>query len=286
MEKPTFKHLIRKSFNMKRTLLYLCSLSLLVMSFTCASDSSSSSGSVLEEVAVADASTQRTSASSDEDIQDNRKLIKTGNLELEVKNIAETETKIRDQVNAYSGYIASEKETNYDYRHSVNIVARIPASSFDSFINDLQKEFKQFEKKDIVVSDVTEEFLDVTARSKTKKALEERYIRLLAQAKNVKEIIEVESELATIRGDIEQMEGRLNYLKNQTAYSTIAIRFYKNTPSSPVVSTNRFVTALQNGWKIVVELSLLLVTIWPLLIMGAAFGWWLLKRRKKATKKA
>ena len=81
---------------------------------------------------------------------------------------------------------------------------------------------------------MTEEFVDLKARLKAKKELEDRYLQLLEQAKNVKEMLEIERELSNIREEIEAKEGRLQYLQNKVTLSTIYINFYKTTQSKGV----------------------------------------------------
>ena len=69
--------------------------------------------------------------------------------------------------------------------------------------------------------DVTEEYIDITARLKTKKELEARYLELLKKANKVEEIVSIEKEIGNLRSDIESIEGRLRYINNAVAYSTL-----------------------------------------------------------------
>ena len=72
------------------------------------------------------------------------------------------------------------------------------------------------QRKNVSVQDVTEEYLDIEARLKTKKEVEARYIEILkSKTKTVEDVLKAEEQIRIIREEIEAREGRLNYLKNQ-----------------------------------------------------------------------
>jgi len=79
---------------------------------------------------------------------------------------------------------------------------------------------------------VTEEFIDIQARIKTKKELENRYKELLAKANTVEELLSIEKELGTLRTEIESIEGRLKYLQDRVSLSSLTIEYYELTTSS------------------------------------------------------
>jgi len=97
--------------------------------------------------------------------------------------------------------------------------------------------------KDITARDVTEQYIDLKIRLSNAKALRQKLIALLDRAKNVKEALAVEKELARVRTEIETLEGRVKRMSNQVAYSTISVTFrkYANAPS-------QLMTHLPFGW--------------------------------------
>ena len=132
---------------------------------------------------------------------------------------------------------------------------------------------------------MTEEFLDVEARLKNKKELEARYQEILKQAKNVKEILEIERELNTLRSDIESMEGRLKYLQNQVSLSSIQITYYKELTKRTAFG-QKFAQGFRSGWTNLIWFLVGLVNIWPfLLLLGLGiFGLKRYLRNKKLKK--
>lgn len=214
-----------------------------------------------------------------------RKLIKRGNVSFEVDDLNKTATNIKTALNKFKGYIAEEKSENGYYSNDVTITVRIPNTSFDAFLSEISSGVKEFDEKNISVSDVTEEFLDVSARIKTKKELENRYLQLLAKAKNVKEILEVEKELEQVRSDIERIEGRLKFLENNVAFSTLRIKFYKKVEQKIDEESfgGKIIKAFKNGFSGLESLFLFLITIWPFLIIAAVIYIFVRKKLKNKT---
>lgn len=206
-----------------------------------------------------------------------RKLIKNGNLSFETDNLAATRQKVLDAVKANSGYISDDQENRSDDRISHTIQIRVPAAHFDTLLNTITKGVLHFDYKQINVSDVTEEFIDVSARVKAKKEMETRYLDLLKQAKTVSNMLEIERELGNIRAEIESIEGRLRYLNDQVAYSTLSVTYYEKIHSQTAFGKH-FREGFRNGWNNLVWFFIGIVNLWPfLLLVGIGiwlFRWW------------
>lgn len=196
-----------------------------------------------------------------------RKLIKEGRVEFKTENLKATRQAILTAVEKYKGYVSSDQEFNYPGRKSNTVVVRVPADNFDAFLSDATAGVARFESKTVDVKDVTEEFLDVEARLKTKKALEARYVELLNRAKSVTEILEIEKQLGQLRGDVESVEGRLKYLQNQVSFSTLTMTFYERIPNETQFGA-KFKDGLRNGWDNLIWFLVILANIWPFILIG------------------
>ena len=108
-----------------------------------------------------------------------RKLIKNGTISFETNDIEKTRKEIEKLYQEFNGYIASENHFNYGERLQHDQEIRIPSQNFDPFIQKLEQLGTKVENKNISTQDVTEEFIDVEARLKTKKDLEARYRRAI-----------------------------------------------------------------------------------------------------------
>ncbi len=196
-----------------------------------------------------------------------RKLIKEGRVEFETDNLSSTRKTIFEAVEKYKGYVSSDQEFKSPGRKSNTVIIRVPADNFDNLLSEATKGIAKFESKEISVKDVTEEFLDIQARLKTKKELELRYIELLKQAKNVIEILEIEKQIGQLRSDIESIEGRLKYLQNSVSFSTLTMTFYEIIPNENE-SGNQFKNGFRNGWHNLILFFVMLTNIWPFILLG------------------
>lgn len=159
----------------------------------------------------------------------NRQLIKSGSLQFETNNGEKTRETILNAIKTYKGLIVSDNTHDNEGEVEVHLSVQVPAKDFDALINAISDHAGELDYKNISISDVTEEYIDIQARISTKKQLEQRYLQILEKANTVQEMLEVESQLGILRGDIESYEGRLNYIKSRVAFSTLDITFYYKT---------------------------------------------------------
>lgn len=211
-----------------------------------------------------------------------RKLIKNGDLSFETNDVKKTKASVEAICKELNAYISNENQNNYGERLQYNQTIRVPADQFDALMQKLEAEAVKIESKNINTQDVTEEFIDVEARLKTKKELEARYREILKQAKTVQDIVSIESQIAAVRAEIESMEGRLTYLKNQVAFSTLNVSYFE------IIGTdfgfaNKFIRSLGKGWDNLLAFIIVLANLWPFFVLAGAIGWgvsrW--KKRKK-----
>jgi hypothetical protein len=118
------------------------------------------------------------------------------------------------------------------------------------------------------VKDVTEEYVDVEARLKTKKDLEQRYQEIMKKATTVSEMLEIEKEMGTLRADIESIEGRLNVLKSQVSFSTLTVTIYELV-TAPNFFGTRIGSGFVNGWNNLLDFFVFIVNLWPFFLLGA-----------------
>jgi len=199
-----------------------------------------------------------------------QKIIKNANLEFETQELDKTHQTILGLASQYKGLVQSDNSGKaYDkiYRH---ITLRVPSENFQIVVDGISDGVAYFDRRVITRQDVTEEFVDIQARLKAKKELESRYLELLKQAKNVKEMLEIERELSQIREEIEVKEGRLKFLESRVSMSTINVSFYKTTVETGVrVSYGaKMLNSLKGGWEGVSVFFLGILYLWPLFLLA------------------
>ncbi len=155
-----------------------------------------------------------------------RKVIQTGRMELEVLDYTEANDEITTLVQGAGGFIeSSSSRKNNEGRVYGSLTIRVPQAKFDQLLVDLSKSGKII-SNDISGKDVTEQYIDLEARLKNAKTQEERMLAILTKAEKLEDLLRVESELARIRGEVESLQGKFNYLKHSVdlASLTLSIR--------------------------------------------------------------
>ena len=215
-----------------------------------------------------------------------RMLIKTGNLSMAVNDVKQSRKQIGDIANKFKAYISDERLDDYGDRLNTSLTIRVPSSSYDTLVALIEQVGEKTDSKSVNVQDVTEEYIDVEARLKTKKELEARYHEILKQAHTVTDILSVESNLNNVRAEIESMEGRLKYLMSQVSFSTLNLNFYQQL-STDYGFGGKLADGLGNGWTNFLTFFIGLANIWPFLIlMGVGIGLILRWRRNRKLKQS
>ena len=211
------------------------------------------------------------------------KIVKEGNLRFETTDLTATYDQILKNTTLNGGTIQEDtqgKDYGNSYRH---LVVRVPSHNFDVFIKNISKGVSYFERKEITAEDVTAQFVDIDARLKAKKTLENRYLELLKKANKVTEMLEIEKQLSAIREEIEAKQGELNYLQNQVTNSTVTIDFYKIEPfedGATVSYGSQITTALSSGFNSLSGFFIWLLSIWPFILILAVVLYFIRKKIK------
>lgn len=213
-------------------------------------------------------------------VKDDRKIIYTGQLNLAVKSLDDTEREIKRLLAAAEGQIAEFKEerTAGDQRAG-HWKVRVPPGKFTEFVEQVAG-LGVAERREMQAADVTEEFVDVEARLKNKRQLEARILKLLDdKTGEIKDVVAVENELARVREEIERIEGRLRMLSNQIDLSTITIFAYERReyipPTAPTFRERvafAFSTSLRNIREMGEMLVIAIVALAPWFVLFAILG--------------
>jgi hypothetical protein len=216
-----------------------------------------------------------------------KKIIKTATINLEVKEYHKYNTSLREKVKSFGGYIAQEEQSQSDYKIENTVTVKVPVDQFDNAVTLLTSNVEKVNEKKISSQDVTAEFVDTRSRLEAKRQVRERYISLLKQARNMEEILNVQSEINSIQEDMEAAAGRIQYLGHSASYSTINLTYFEVLNSSAKTDDNpsfgtKFINAFKTGGSGVMDLLVGLVTIWPLFLL--AFIGWVIYRRTRTAK--
>jgi hypothetical protein len=171
-----------------------------------------------------------------------RKIIRNADLQLESNSPEEAQQKITAIAESKNGFVVESSQSVSDVkattRDVVTMTVRVPAEKFDETLNEIRKTGTRVVGETVKGQDVTEEFIDIEARLRAQKALEQQFVEIMKQAKTVEDALDVQRQLAEVRGEIEKIEGRKRFLENQASLSTIKIRL--QTPAAISASSTGF----------------------------------------------
>ncbi len=214
-------------------------------------------------------------------VQDDRKIIRTGDLAFETIDAKKTRKKLDSLISIHQGYVSNENITNYEFKNECVVSIKVPSQHFLALMDDISTLAGKLDRKNIQSNDVTSEFIDIQARAKAKKVLESRYLELLAKANKISEMLEIERELNNVRTDIESMEGRIKWLSNQAALSTISVSYYQlKNDDSAIKKPSKFVEAILGGWDILMSFLVFTLYLWPFILLSIALIFIYKKYRK------
>ena len=154
----------------------------------------------------------QTSASAINTASSDRKIVRNAELNLEAENPEEAQRAITSIAELKGGFVVESQQSSSDIkatsRDTVTMTVRVPADRFGEALDEIRTTATRVVIETVKGQDVTEEFIDIEAQLKAKKALEEQFMAIMKRANSVEDALEVQSQLADVRGEIERIEGR------------------------------------------------------------------------------
>ncbi|NLB52471.1 MAG: DUF4349 domain-containing protein [Syntrophomonadaceae bacterium] len=204
-----------------------------------------------------------------------RKIIQNVNMAINVGDVEAVMDKIISLTSQNNGYIVNSSMYKQEDTYRASLTIKIPQEKLNNTVNTIS-DFGEITRNETYTEDVTEEYYDAQARLKVLEAKEVRLISLLDKAANIPDIVTIEKELGNVRGEIEVIKGRLQYLTNSTSYSTIDISLRQAMPGqlkAPQGTAGKAWQGLINSLNGLIDfgsdLVVFLVTVLPWLIVLA-----------------
>ncbi|WP_438313160.1 DUF4349 domain-containing protein [Sporosarcina sp. FA9] len=223
---------------MRKAIFILLLSSLFVLMASCSSDrakddvqmeSSKSSNDMAMDKKEKSLSEEESADVESEVAPTNRMIIHRAELQINVKNLENALLTIEKKVSEYGGYIVeSNVFRENEERVSGKITVRIPEKHFQSFLSDAEGEAADIPKRYVTGDDITEQYIDLESRVKSKRAVEERLLEFMGNAEKTEDLLKISSDLAKIQEEIELIVGKMKYFENQTSFSTVEISMFEN----------------------------------------------------------
>ena len=174
-----------------------------------------------------------------------RMVIYNAEMDIRVDNFEKARNALEQKAKEYKGYIVQSNSNRYDgEQQSGTMTFRIPQEHFNAFLSDAEGLSVQVNNRHVSGQDVTEEYVDLESRLKSKKAVEARLLDFMQQAQKTEDLLKISSDLADVQEQIEQIAGRKKFLENQTALSTVTITLQENEVNVPKIDNDNL-----NTWQ-------------------------------------
>ena len=209
-------------------------------------------------------------------------VIRTASASIEVDSLEPAVAQVQQLAVQVGGYVANtELQVGKSRLRSATLEVKIPAPRFDEGLSGL-KPIGKLETVSVSAEDVGEQYVDVTARMENARRLERRLLDLLAnRTGKLKDVLDVEQSLARVREEIERYEGRIRYLREHTATSTLTVYVHEPVPVVGSAGMSVMGEAFRQAWRNFVALTALAVQSLGVVIpLGslALLGWIVARR--------
>jgi hypothetical protein len=225
-----------------------------------------------------------------------RIIIRTADMSIVVVDTEEAMNTIAQMVNDNGGWVVNSNVFQFsESAKTGNMSVRIPSDGFESFLEAVGRLSVEVTRISTSGQDVTEEYVDVSARLENLEATADRVRSFLDETKNVEEALEVNRELSYLEGEIEAMKGRLQYLEQSAAFSMVTIDLTPDVLSQPLevggwqpqgVARSAVETLIATLQTLIDVGIWLLIYVLPLLLIVAIPLWLVIRffRRRRAAR--
>ncbi len=227
-----------------------------------------------------------------------RLVIRTADLTIVVKDTQAQMDALAKLAEEFGGFVVSSSTSRVrDNALQGYITLRVDAARFDEAMSRIRSLAVEVRNENVRGEDVTAEYVDLDARLKNLEATEAQLQKILERASTTEDVLAVYRELTEIRGQIEQIKGRMKYLSQSAALATISVTLIPDALAQPLqVSGWRPAGVVREAfealigilqglaslliWLVIVVLPVVLILAIPIVSLA------LLIRRARRSKKA
>src|SRR4051812_722348 len=171
-----------------------------------------------------------------------RKLLRTVDLQLEVKDSVDVAKRVEAMVKQMGGYVAASNAQRQGEVVVYTLTLRVPADQIDQALNSLRAFAVRIDREHQQVEDVTDQYIDLDAHRRTLEATERELSGLLAESRQkgrkADEIMEIYEKLTDIRTQIEKIQTQISSYDKLAPLSTINLELVPTEAAKPVADTS------------------------------------------------
>jgi hypothetical protein len=155
-------------------------------------------------------------------ITEERMIVRNGDISLVVEDVTGAMETISQLAGGFNGYVVSSSVSGEEEEMRGWISIRVPDEKFDQTLAEIRALAVRVESESTGSQDVTEEYIDLSARLANAEATEQEFLVLLDKAEDVEDILKIYDSLSRVREEIEQIKGRMQYLERTSSMSLIS----------------------------------------------------------------
>lgn len=235
-----------------------------------------------------------------------RMIIRTATLSVVVSDTARAQRAIVDAVNGMGGYVADANAWRENEQLRARLTVRVPAERLDALLAAIKELAVRVQQENITGRDVTEEYTDLKAQLVNLEATERELRELLTEVRQktgkAEDVLAIYRELTQIRGEIERVRGRMQYLSTLSELATLTVDLIPDVLARPVVEpgwrpletvkeAGRALVNTLKGlvdvliWLLIVVIPVLIILAIPVVLLALLIRWLGKQvKRKKGTK--
>ena len=168
-------------------------------------------------------------------IPEERMIVRNGDISLVVEDVSEAQDEIAGLAVRFGGWVVNSSIHGEEEEMRGWISIRIPSEKFDQTLAELSALAVRVTSESTSTEDITEEYVDLESRLRNAEATESQYLALLNQAEEVEDILKIYDALSRVRYEIEQIQGRMQYLEQISAMSQISVNLVPEVSLGPLV---------------------------------------------------
>ena len=163
-----------------------------------------------------------------------RKIVTDVDMNIRVDDVNDAMEAVTNLVDTSGGFVVSVSRTEDEDETFAYMSFRVPSNDLEAILSRVRDISERVEREYRSAQDVTTHFVDVEARLGNLRAAEQQLMVLFERSGKVSDVLEVQRELTNVRGQIESLQGRLNYLSQTTATSLVNVWFHPTTSTAPI----------------------------------------------------
>jgi hypothetical protein len=225
------------------------------------------------------------------------KIIRNGSLTLRVDDAAKRVEEVRTIVSNAKGFVDNANISDNAGVKTATLTVRVPNEQFDAVRQAIKALASTVFNENENAQDVTAQYVDLDARLTAAKAEEQAYLEILKKSGTIEDTLAVTQQLSQVRAQIEQLQGQMRYMNDQTSYATLSITLTEEAkvevPTRVWKPGETFNLALQGLVQSLQDLADALITagvfilglLVPVLIILWIIGWIVWRIVRMFTKK-